>query len=133
MDRRHPALAALAAVAALACSDPIDPAPFRARAPATPLGREPCARQEPLRRALFGDLHVHTALSSDAWNYDVEVRPREAYGYAFGEAIGLPPNDADAVRRALVDRRARSLKCHILPPSENIQCTDRRIAITSSK
>ena len=54
-----------------------------------------CRDRDPLRRALYGDLHVHTALSTDAWNYDVEVRPRDAYRYAFGGTIGLPPKDAE--------------------------------------
>ncbi|MFP6639610.1 MAG: DUF3604 domain-containing protein, partial [Myxococcota bacterium] len=59
-----------------------------------------------MRRALFGDLHVHTALSSDAWNYDVRVRPREAYGYAFGEEVRLAPNDENGrgTRAVRIDR-----------------------------
>ncbi|MCE2391719.1 MAG: DUF3604 domain-containing protein, partial [Proteobacteria bacterium] len=56
-------------------------------------GREACAERSPLRRALFGDLHVHTALSTDAWSNDLAARPGDAYAYAFGEAIRLPPND----------------------------------------
>lgn len=56
--------------------------------------REPCARRDPQRIALFGDLHVHTALSFDAAAYDVRSRPADAYRFARGEAIGLPPYDA---------------------------------------
>ena len=52
------------------------------------------------------DLHVHTALSSDAWSYDVEVRPRDAYGYAFGDPIRLPPKDDEGrgSREVRIDR-----------------------------
>lgn len=57
--------------------------------------REPCAERDPLRKAYFGDLHVHTAFSFDAWTYDVRTTPAEAYRFARGEAIRLPPLDAD--------------------------------------
>lgn len=57
--------------------------------------REACADRDPLRRPLFGDLHVHTALSFDAAAYDVRTRPRDAYAFARGEAIGLPPYGTD--------------------------------------
>lgn len=57
--------------------------------------REPCAARDPLRRPLFGDLHVHTALSFDAAAYDVRTRPADAYRFARGEEIGLPPYDAE--------------------------------------
>ena len=68
--------------------------------------REACAERAPLRRALFGDLHVHTTLSSDAWNYDLELRPSDAYAYAFGELVHLPPNDASGrgTRAVRIDR-----------------------------
>ena len=49
-----------------------------------------CLDHEPLRRAFFGDLHVHTALSSDAWAFGVRVTPDDAYRYAFGQTILLP-------------------------------------------
>jgi hypothetical protein len=56
--------------------------------------------------ALFGDLHVHTSLSSDAWNYDLEVRPTGAYRYAFGQSILLPPKDeaGRGTRSVRIDR-----------------------------
>ncbi len=83
--------------------DPRDHALFRA---GTTTPREPCSEQTPLRRALFGDLHVHTTLSSDAWNYDLEVRPSDSYGYAFGDPILLPPKDAAGrgTREVRIDR-----------------------------
>lgn len=56
--------------------------------------REPCADRDPLRKAFFGDLHVHTALSFDAWTYDVRATPADAYKFARGETIYLPPLDA---------------------------------------
>ena len=72
---------------------PADPRDFALARAGSTAEREPCADQTPRRRALFGDLHVHTTLSSDAWNYDLEVRPSDSYGYAFGQSILLPPKD----------------------------------------
>ena len=37
--------------------------------------------------ALFGDLHVHTALSLDAYQQDVRTMPADAYAFAQGEII----------------------------------------------
>ena len=94
-------------------SEPVDTEDFVARtipmyqgAGASSAKAEPCLNQDPLRQAFYGDLHVHTALSSDAWNYDVEVRPRDAYAYAFGNSIWLPPKDAqgNATREVRIDR-----------------------------
>ena len=59
--------------------------------------RAPCADHQPLRSALFGDLHVHTGLSSDAWKFGVRATPDDAYRYAFGGAVELPGADG-AVR-----------------------------------
>lgn len=66
----------------------------------------PCDRYHPEREAFFGDLHVHTALSSDAFAFNVRLGPADAYRYAFGETVRLPPNDAEGVgtRSVKIDR-----------------------------
>lgn len=45
----------------------------------------------PTKTALFGDLHVHTSQSFDAFVFGVRRTPEDAYRYAQGEAI---PQDA---------------------------------------
>ena len=66
--------------------------------------REPCADRNPLRNAYFGDLHVHTSFSYDARPLGVTSLPADAYRYARGDAITLPPyeqgGETVAVRRA---------------------------------
>jgi hypothetical protein len=57
--------------------------------------RAPCAHVDPLRQPLFGDTHVHTVLSFDAWGQGTRARPADAYRFAKGEAIGMQPYDAD--------------------------------------
>jgi hypothetical protein len=56
---------------------------------------EPCADRNAERNLYWGELHVHTGLSSDAWRSDVRTTPDEAYRFARGEAIRIPPLDAD--------------------------------------
>ena len=52
-----------------------------------------CADHSPLKRAYFGDTHVHTSLSQDAWAFDTRTTPEQAYRFARGEPIALPPLD----------------------------------------
>ncbi|MGI9283791.1 MAG: DUF3604 domain-containing protein [Pseudomonadales bacterium] len=54
----------------------------------------PCAQNNPLRDAFFGDLHVHTQYSNDAYSFKVRLGPADAYRFAFGETVMLPPNDS---------------------------------------
>jgi hypothetical protein len=57
--------------------------------------REACASRNPLRNAYFGELHLHTGNSFDAWTYDVLTRPADAYRFARGEELRLPPLGPD--------------------------------------
>lgn len=57
--------------------------------------RVACASRDPLRRAFFGDVHVHTRHSLDAATQGTRNGPHEAYRFARGEAIGIQPYTAD--------------------------------------
>ncbi len=45
------------------------------------------AAKNPLRNAYFGDLHLHTMLSFDAFTIGTRTTPDDAYRYAKGEPI----------------------------------------------
>ncbi len=52
-----------------------------------------CADWTAARQPYFGDVHVHTALSFDAYTFETRNGPRDAYRFAKGEPVGLPPFD----------------------------------------
>jgi uncharacterized protein DUF3604 len=52
-------------------------------------GRETCSNNNPSRNAYFGDLHIHTALSLDAYQQDVRTMPADAYDFALGKPISF--------------------------------------------
>ncbi len=80
------ALAALGLVAtALAACDHAKPAPVEPHVA--------CLQRNPDRNLYFGDLHVHTGYSFDASAFDVRTTPADAYRFARGEAVSLPPFD----------------------------------------
>jgi len=58
-------------------------------------GREACAEHNPLRNVYYGDLHVHTTYSFDVHAFDVRTTPQQAYRFARGESVLLPPLDVD--------------------------------------
>ena len=57
--------------------------------------REACTSHAEQRQPFFGDPHVHTALSFDAWGQGTRARPADVYRFAKGEAIGMQPYDAE--------------------------------------
>jgi len=69
-------------------------------------GNHRCASYTPTRKPLFGDLHVHTALSFDANSLGVRNMPVDAYRFARGAEIGLQPygSDGKALRHAKLER-----------------------------
>ena len=70
-------------------------APAREAAASGARGPASCANRDPLRQALFGELHVHTAISMDAFMFQTRLRPDDAYRFAVGEEVLLPPLDAE--------------------------------------
>jgi hypothetical protein len=60
-----------------------------------------CASHTPERRALFGELHVHTGASMDANLFGTSTRPADAYRFARGEAVELPALGADVAARTM--------------------------------
>jgi hypothetical protein len=43
------------------------------------------------RRAFFGELHLHTLMSFDAWTFGTKVTPDQAYKFARGETVLVSP------------------------------------------
>ncbi len=52
--------------------------------------RTPCRDRNPLKSAFFGDLHIHTGYSADAYPEGTRAFPPEAYAFAKGEPLALP-------------------------------------------
>lgn len=52
-----------------------------------------CEDHDPERNVYWGDLHVHTAISMDAYSYGARLRPEDAYRFARGERVMVGPLD----------------------------------------
>jgi hypothetical protein len=66
--------------------------------------RAPCAATTLWRNPYFGDLHVHTRFSADAYIFGTRVEPREAYAFARGGTVVLPDENEAQTRTARIDR-----------------------------
>ncbi|HEY5645930.1 MAG TPA: DUF3604 domain-containing protein [Pseudomonadales bacterium] len=65
-------------------------APAPAETAAGPVAASPGVTRNEARNAYFGDLHVHTTLSFDAFVFGTRTTPDDAYRFAKGEAIEHP-------------------------------------------
>jgi hypothetical protein len=92
---------ALGAASVCACSDDDRP-------PSAPYveDRAACADFNPERNLYFGDLHVHTSWSFDAYLNEVRVDPAGAYAFAKGETVQIPPlgSDGQGTKALTIDR-----------------------------
>jgi len=92
---------ALTALLLVSCPDDDEPAPNP-----FPDSRQACATKNPHKDVFFGDLHIHTRYSFDAWVFDIHTKPEDAYAFAKGAPIALPPLGADGkgTRSITLDR-----------------------------
>jgi hypothetical protein len=63
------------------------PAPTQTSAPPQAQSRSADVPSNPLRNAYFGQLHLHTGMSFDAYIIGTRIYPEDAYRYARGEEI----------------------------------------------
>jgi hypothetical protein len=66
--------------------------------------REPCAASDIFRKPFFGDLHIHTSFSADAFIYGTKTVPRDAYVFAKGGTIPLADDNEGQTRSGHIDR-----------------------------
>ena len=87
------------ALTALACAAP----PAEDASGARNLGRAGVSPAAADRVALFGDLHIHTMYSHDAFMGTVRTTPDDAYRFARGEAIPHPSGESIRLSGAPLD------------------------------
>ena len=67
-----------------------EPAGVEAKTPERRAAPAGAAGASAPRHAYFGDLHIHTQYSVDAYNFGVRATPDDAYRFAKGEALAHP-------------------------------------------
>ena len=63
----------------------------------------PATAETPVRNAYFGDLHIHTKFSLDAYGFGARTGPDEAYEFAKGASIKHPAGQTIRMRGAPLD------------------------------
>jgi hypothetical protein len=76
-----------------------------AQEPSTPPGATYKSAAPPQqRRAFFGELHLHTVMSLDAWTFGTRITPDQAYRFARGETVMAPASQLAAEQGIQADR-----------------------------
>ena len=92
-------------ISALCAAAPAIAAPFlRTEARQACGGRDPASYSPAERRPFFGDLHVHTSYSIDAFVFNVRSDPRAAYDFARGLPLLLPSPAPDGATTIQLSR-----------------------------
>src|SRR5207249_2413954 len=66
--------------------------------------RAPCRTFELFRSPYFGELHVHTRFSADAYIFGTRIAPPDVYAFARGGTIPLADDGGQQTRSATIDR-----------------------------
>lgn len=66
--------------------------------------RQPCADYQLNRKPLFGDLHIHTRYSFDAYVSSLRQDPSDAYRYAKGAPLQIPAADGVSFVKSKLNR-----------------------------